>query len=65
MVAVGNNRISMVRTTYSTGNAIPKPTQIIDELCDEQPSGGGWFVYLKPGWAIRDNDIDSVAQHYR
>jgi len=24
----------------------------IDEICDERGSGGDFFVYLKPGWAL-------------
>jgi hypothetical protein len=37
--------------------------QIIDELRDERANGDGWFVYLKPGWAIADHGILGAAQH--
>jgi len=36
--------------------------KLIEFLCDERSNGGAWFVYLKPGWAIRDNNTDG-AQH--
>lgn len=48
---------------YTIGNTIPKPTLLIEQLCDERPNGGEWLVYLKPGWAILDNDVDNAAQH--
>jgi hypothetical protein len=34
----------------------------IAELLDERQCGNGWFVHLKPGWAINDANTPS-AQH--
>lgn len=31
-------------------------------MLNERGSGNGWFVYLKPGWAINDANTAS-AQH--
>jgi hypothetical protein len=32
------------------------------EILDERSNGNGWFVYLKPGWAVNDANT-SNAQH--
>lgn len=38
------------------------PKYVIAEITDERRSGNGWFVALKPGFAIRDASTPN-AQH--